>query len=148
MPSHPPPPPPPVACRAVNQAFPPQTLADLPHSHEAPGIARHLVAGFLDQWATPVTARESILLIVSELVTNALTHARPPMWLSLHRYDAYLRGEVVDRGPVRPLIPASPDLLAQRGRGLAIVDALACKWGVDSLGDHKAVWFLCAMDDR
>lgn len=117
---------------------------DLPHSVEAAGLARQLTRQTLATWGIAPSASDDIQLIVSELVTNALVHAHPPICLSLHRAEGCVRGEVFDTGPLCPLIPRWPDDAELSGRGLATIDALADKWGVDPspLADGKTVWFL------
>lgn len=79
-------------------------------------------------------------LLVSELVTNGIMHASGRLvrlWLrSDGRQLAILIG---DQSSVAP-IPAEQDADAPDGRGLAIVDALAARWGTYLAGDGKIVW--------
>lgn len=111
----------------------------------APSVARAYVRDTLRAWGLAPLV-EDATLVVSELVTNAVVHARPDIVLSLHRHGSAVRGEVVDHGPVwkesRPV--AVDDLGAESGRGLAIVDALAYRWGVDPLPSMggKVAWFM------
>ncbi|HVL99495.1 MAG TPA: ATP-binding protein [Egibacteraceae bacterium] len=80
-------------------------------------------------------------LLVSELVTNALLHARSPVQLLVRVEDATVRVEVGDdaeRLPVRMVEPG--DAIA--GRGLHIVEELAARWGAERRpSGGKAVWF-------
>lgn len=87
---------------------------------------------------------EDAVLAASELVTNALTHTFGACRLQAWNPEPSgpLRIEVRDTAPLAlpPARPAQP--AAPRGRGLAIVDQLADRWGVrihDGLG--KTVWF-------
>ncbi|MFD7736107.1 ATP-binding protein [Kitasatospora phosalacinea] len=86
-------------------------------------------------------AAEDVLLMTSELVTNACQHAAGPYLLELTRHGPLLRVSVSDaddRPPVlRPLrVPARPG-----GYGLRVVDRLATAWGSEPLaGGGKTVW--------
>ncbi|MFF4342304.1 ATP-binding protein [Kitasatospora sp. NPDC001540] len=86
-------------------------------------------------------AAEDVLLMTSELVTNACQHASGPYLLELTRRGPLLRvavSDADDRLPVlRPLrVPARPG-----GYGLRVVDRLATAWGSEPLpGGGKTVW--------
>ena len=108
---------------------------------ESAGKARHAVR------ALPIAAatRDTLELLVSELVTNAVVHAGlgPEDPISVHitsRVDR-VRLVVSDPGPgfSRP-VARSGDVLAPGGRGVAIVDALSDAWGVDVDGSGCTVW--------
>jgi anti-sigma regulatory factor (Ser/Thr protein kinase) len=83
---------------------------------------------------------DMVELLVSELASNAVTHARTPFTVCVLRDDHQVRVEVADTGDgelrVRPLDP-----VASNGRGLQLLDALADNWGVDTADDGKTVWF-------
>jgi len=82
----------------------------------------------------------TIELLLSELATNAINHARSPFSVVV-RYDGQrLRIDVEDSSPLVPLMrtPSSDDT---GGRGLLLVDALAAAWGVTPRPDGKRVWF-------
>ncbi len=111
-------------------------------------LARHLATRQLDVWGLPFGSAlsDAVALVVAELASNAVLHARVPgrdFALRLeHRTDA-LRIEVADTGGDRPVAapPMTPDAAADHGRGLVIVDALASRWGVsDRPGPGKVVW--------
>ena len=112
------------------------TLGDEP---DAAGRARRFVSGALAEG--PFEHRtDDAILVVSEMVTNALLHAEPPVTVNLVQLDDVLRIEVRD-GAHRPVLaeaPANDDSMT--GRGLAVVDALAAKWGVDPEPEGKMVW--------
>jgi anti-sigma regulatory factor (Ser/Thr protein kinase) len=79
-------------------------------------------------------------LLVSELVTNAVLHARSATRVTIERDDTRVRISVCDDSPARPrLRDYGPD--AVTGRGLVIVDRLARRWGVDPSDAGKCVWF-------
>jgi anti-sigma regulatory factor (Ser/Thr protein kinase) len=83
---------------------------------------------------------ESARLLVSELVVNAVIHARTEARLSLAFDGELLHVEVADGSTVRPRRrDYSPT--ATTGRGLMILDAVADRWGVEMGPDSKTVWF-------
>ncbi|MEV6106204.1 ATP-binding protein [Streptomyces sp. NPDC051940] len=98
-------------------------------------------------WLPAVTADqraavEDVLLVVSELVTNACLHAGGPDELRLRLAAKLIRVEVADLGPGTPA-PRTPHRAARPGgHGMFIVQRLCLQWGVersvDSLG--KTVW--------
>ncbi|MDC0766560.1 ATP-binding protein [Streptomyces sp. HD] len=120
--------------------FPPGKEADhvfsLPHTPGAvSGIRRHIRA-VLAGWNLAAELTEEILLVVSELLTNAIVHALPPATLRLSLSGADrcggVRVEVTDMGPATPTeLRASAVDPDEHGRGLAIVTALAARCGVD-----------------
>ncbi|MFI7708005.1 ATP-binding protein [Nonomuraea sp. NPDC049480] len=103
--------------------------------------ARRLVREALTAWGLSALA-DDLTVVVSEVVTNAVVHAKSAMTLSLHRQGRSVRGEVADHSPVWPTpLPAGPN--EEHGRGLAIVAAYSARWGVDPAPDGKIVWFVC-----
>jgi anti-sigma regulatory factor (Ser/Thr protein kinase) len=94
----------------------------------------------LAEVATPELA-EDVMLVAGELVANALEHGRPPVVLHAVSQQPHLVVvEVIDGGPPMELAPAPSAVGAVRGRGLAIVQALADEWGVRGTGRGKSVW--------
>jgi anti-sigma regulatory factor (Ser/Thr protein kinase) len=90
-----------------------------------------------------------VLLVASELVTNAVLHARTALELSYAADEKNVEVGVRDHDarPLQPLAaPSKPaadsnwPLLALVGRGLAIVAAMADEWGVTETQDGKQVW--------
>ncbi len=83
---------------------------------------------------------DDALLLTSELVTNAVLHGRSEVCVEVGVADGRVRVAVVDENSRRPApVPEDPDALD--GRGLALVDALADRWGVEERSGGKAVWF-------
>jgi len=83
---------------------------------------------------------------VSELVTNALLHATPPLTVRVRGTVEHPRVEVHDGSPEPPMMPSAgeaedDDLLLTFGRGLGIVARCATAWGVDLEEDGKTIWF-------
>lgn len=79
-------------------------------------------------------------LLVSELVSNAMRHARTEATLVLDHHPGYVRAEVIDYGPGTPR-RLNPEPLAESGRGLAFVANLSDRWGVEQGAGWKSVWF-------
>ncbi|MFE2975727.1 ATP-binding protein [Streptomyces sp. NPDC059258] len=87
-------------------------------------------------------AAEDVLLVVSELVTNACLHAEGPEELRIGRSPKSLRVEVVDRGAGQPA-PRTPHRAGRPGgHGMFIVQRLCLDWGVLRTADApgKTVW--------
>jgi len=102
--------------------------------------ARRFVAAALRRWGCPDDFIELVLLLTSELVTNAYRHARTETRVSVRLDDDCTRVEVRDVGRGEPeLRPRDIDRVD--GRGLQIVDALADRWGYHSNAGGTAVWF-------
>lgn len=101
--------------------------------------ARRVVGDTLAQWGCDDLA-EAGRLLVSELVTNAVLHARTAMTVVLRLRPNGVRIEVHDASPVAPVLRNYEDG-AMTGRGLALVAELSARWGVDRDGGGKSVWF-------
>jgi anti-sigma regulatory factor (Ser/Thr protein kinase) len=83
---------------------------------------------------------EAALLLISELVTNAVVHARGTIWLAVHADAHRVRMEVEDQRRGRPVLrPATQNQPA--GSGLRVVDELATDWGTERHTNRKVVWF-------
>ena len=110
--------------------------------------ARSLVADALATWGVEREHREVTVLLVSELVTNALLHSRPPYLLRAWREGPRVRVEMGDADPdawpaIRPTRPDVPG-----GRGLRLVDTLASDWGTERDARSKRVWFEVAVSEE
>jgi anti-sigma regulatory factor (Ser/Thr protein kinase) len=80
-------------------------------------------------------------VIVSELATNAVRHARSPFRVSVSELGGFVCITVKDVGESHAALPTNdPDEHAIDGRGMAIIDALAHRWGYSALEDGKVVW--------
>jgi anti-sigma regulatory factor (Ser/Thr protein kinase) len=83
------------------------------------------------------------VLLVSELVTNAVLHAGTPMTLTVRPWGQLIRVELADARPAMPRLAEDEDWGS--GRGLRLIDRLAARWGAYELstapGVRKVVWF-------
>ena len=107
-------------------------------------LARRLVAQACTEWGLPGLS-EPGMLIVSELVRNAIEHAGTDFDVTVSYTSTFLRIAVQDGGPALP--PWVPDgvpdpVVSERGFGLYIVDAAATAWNTTGIADGKIVWAL------
>ncbi len=125
----------PAAARSVDLPFAPMSVRE----------ARRLLAVDISAAGVQDPERADALVVVSELVGNALRHARPLdgdvvrlMWRIL---PEEVEVAVADGGsPTAPRVDRPP-FAALSGRGLGIVDALSETWGVEGVGtDYQLVW--------
>ncbi|MEV4562016.1 ATP-binding protein [Kitasatospora sp. NPDC049285] len=86
------------------------------------------------------TVAEDVLLIVSELVTNAALHAGGPVELRLRHLPAGLRVEVSDLSPEPPVLRSRRDPSVPGGYGLRVVALLSWAWGSSPEEVGKIVW--------
>jgi two-component sensor histidine kinase len=106
----------------------------------------------LDAWGLAQLAGTAEL-IVSELVTNAVRHAREPrgrlIWTRFERFECGVRIEVHDASDCKPEC-REVSAEAEGGRGLVLVDSLTGgRWGVSSReGVGKMIWAVCADDGK
>lgn len=116
-------------------------VVELPAEVSSPALARRFVMERCAAAGDVVTA-EVVVLLVSELVTNAVLHARTASVLRLHTGDGRLRVEVQDASTEPPVASsASQNGHATGGRGVLLVDSLADRWGSDVGERGKTVWF-------
>ncbi|MDX2644139.1 ATP-binding protein [Streptomyces sp. PA03-1a] len=119
--------------RPGRQSLPAQTESwALTYRPEAPAEARKLTKEALHRWQVPAATADEILLVVSELVTNAFEYARPPVVLHLDRdrSTGQVRVEVTDGGPAASVGEWAASCGAcEHGRGLTIVDQVASAHG-------------------
>jgi anti-sigma regulatory factor (Ser/Thr protein kinase) len=118
----------------------PAIRISLPQTAASPAEARHLVSRF----AAENDLRNdsgAALLVLSELVTNAVLHGAEPIEVYVSRDGDLLRIEVSDGG-VRTdgVVPRTHDDPRPGGRGLHIVNSLAKRWGTTDNDGGKTVW--------
>ncbi|MFC9974712.1 ATP-binding protein [Spirillospora sp. NPDC127200] len=107
--------------------------------------ARALTGRALREWRVPDPADiDDVVLMVDELITNAILHGGGPVRLLLRLDGPLLTGEIGDGNPAAPAPPGpGPGLMdwAEDGRGLLLVGALATDFGVRPEPTGKTVWF-------
>ena len=122
-----------------------------PCDPRGPGVARVTVRAVLDAHGLGELAEQAVLL-TCELATNSVRHAKGPAGVRLDWLYPVLRGSVWDPAPelsarCRPVPVPVPDLEADGGRGLFLLDALADRWGGCAVGEGafgsggKSLWF-------
>jgi len=117
---------------------------ELPSSVEAPGAIR----AFLRAALTPLPgdATSVVELLATELVSNVVRHVGSPMTVRVASRGPAIRIEVDDDSGSPPvLLHPAPD--AESGRGLLLVEALACEWGWNARDQGKTVWFVVDPDE-
>ncbi|MEU1180182.1 SpoIIE family protein phosphatase [Streptomyces sp. NPDC005820] len=101
--------------------------------------ARALASPVLRRWHTGGQARDGALLVISELVTNAVQFGTGPVTVRLVRAGSRLSCEVGDTSNGRPRLHRG-EPLDDHGRGLHVVHKLTTRWGVRWTETGKAVW--------
>jgi anti-sigma regulatory factor (Ser/Thr protein kinase) len=126
------------APNAAPNSTPARSMLALPGTARSPALARDLVRECLRGF--PSDTLETALLLVSEVVTNAVRHAHSPLVLVVTATPCLVTVSVEDTSSDVPTPTAAP-LDAEAGRGLALVETLAGAWGCDPMGPGKLVWF-------
>ena len=110
-----------------------------PRIDSVPCVRRH-ARDVVHLWGIDEVTAE-LELLLTELVANAVEHARTTFTVSLTWRGWQLRCEVSDAVPVLPQPQLTPDGTRTSGRGFLLVDTLSSGWGVDMHDDGKTVWF-------
>jgi anti-sigma regulatory factor (Ser/Thr protein kinase) len=104
--------------------------------------AREFASAAMRELGGDEPAAERAKLLVSELATNVVLHARTPMRLSACRSHGHVRVEVRDDEPCLPEPVTTPaDPYATSGRGMTLVGALSAAWGMNGNERGKTIWF-------
>jgi anti-sigma regulatory factor (Ser/Thr protein kinase) len=127
--------------------------AQLPAELESAVVARRLLSTAVGAWGLEDHVRHDGALAVSELVTNAVLHAGTGVAVRVRRLGDGIRIEVEDGDSHLPVVDAArpEDLLANRsmtGRGLALVAAIADRWGSEPCLGGKITWAEVATGQR
>ncbi|GHF22607.1 ATP-binding protein [Streptomyces griseoluteus] len=128
---------------------PAEAEVPLPSRPESAATARRLAQiVILRHWGLTPKLTEDAVLLVSELVGNAVRHTGARVFgLRMRRRRGWVRVEVRDPSRGLPcLMPVQETDIS--GRGLFLVDKLADRWGVDLLPRGKTTWFEMRVSDR
>ncbi|MGP4084542.1 SpoIIE family protein phosphatase, partial [Streptomyces sp. KR55] len=109
--------------------------------------ARRFTSRTLRRWKIREGA-DAVLLVVSELVTNALVHTAGPVHLNLMLRGDRVRVSVSDASPRAPAKPVIVDWEATGGRGLLLVEAMSESFGSVPVAGGKQVWSEIAVPRR
>lgn len=112
----------------------------------SPGRARDFVERCCNQHDLSYLV-EDICLVVSELVTNAVIHARTRIRVRIEEWLLCVKVTVYDESVDLPLMsPGCQSSEDESGRGLWLVEALSAAWGTDLAGaEGKSTWALFAV---
>jgi anti-sigma regulatory factor (Ser/Thr protein kinase) len=97
------------------------------------------LARMLAGWGLAGEGAEPTLVVVTELISNAVEHGSAPVRLSVIFLGDLVRVEVHDASSDPPQRQPQ-DLRRQRGRGLRLVEGLSSRWGWTQEADGKIVW--------
>jgi anti-sigma regulatory factor (Ser/Thr protein kinase) len=116
---------------------------EVPARVESVSRARRLVSERLELWGVDGDTRDTALLVVSELVTNAVVHTGGHLVsCQLHCTEGWLRVTVQDQGSTETGPRVCHGLEEERGRGLLLVEAVSTAWGTYDCerGTGRVVW--------
>lgn len=116
-----------------------EAVVDFVASPSAAADARHFASATAREWGLADLV-DTIELLVSELVTNAVCHAGSHGELRLAELDDGVHVGVTDASTDSPAVPLVDPTVAS-GRGLLLVRELSDAWGIDRRDDGKVVWF-------
>jgi anti-sigma regulatory factor (Ser/Thr protein kinase) len=119
---------------------------DLPPSTDSVPVARRFARRAAGSSAADI---DTVVLLVSEVVTNAVLHARSDIRLDVQAGADTVRVEVYDASPVEPRVHHFR-LTSGTGRGLRMLEQLSRRWGVepDPARGGKVVWFEVGRPDE
>ena len=115
---------------------------DLPPRADSPEHARRITQSLLHAWQVPAERHLDIVLLVNEVVANAVEHVggEASIQLELSQSEDWVRVALTDGSSIRPMV-RELDHRAPRGRGMQLVEALSQDWGVEDHHGGKTVWF-------
>jgi anti-sigma regulatory factor (Ser/Thr protein kinase) len=124
---------------AVVPAAPAEATWQFAAEYSAPRHARRLVTDALRQAGHDGAFLVTAQIVITELASNAVRHARSPFTVSIRSRGSTVRIVVHDGSRVVPM-PRDPTPANPSGRGMYLIAELASRWGVDLASDGKDVW--------
>lgn len=126
-------------------------VLELPPQRRSVAVGRHWVVRVAAAAGVTGMANQVVELLASELLSNAVLHGtRPapdrPILIEFGLGDGVVRVQVTDNVVAPPMV-LHPEPIAPAGRGMAIVDAMAHRWGVEEAEVGKTVWFEIDLDE-
>ena len=115
-----------------------ELIEEIPPEPGSVPIVRQFVKDLA--WSKDEDSDMRLSLLVSELVTNAVLHARTNFAVQVTLTATAIRVSVTDGSPILPE-RRNYSFLHPTGRGLHLVDSLSDRWGVDLESTGKTVWF-------
>lgn len=124
---------------------------DIERNVEAPAIARAAATGLCEEAGVDPSSCFTVVLLVSETVTNAVLHSAGPtqssIGLSMTVAENLVRVTVTDAGEGFTPRPRDPASREGGGYGLYLLEKSASRWGVSAL-DGTCVWFEVGLPGR
>ncbi|MFS8096677.1 ATP-binding protein [Lentzea alba] len=115
-----------------------RTLHTLPEEKPDLAAMRRWVGALLGD--LPEDVRLDVLLVCTELASNAYEHADGPRTVRVHRHEDFVRIEVDDHTPADLPQLGESRLGDSRGRGLMLIAQLSRCWGTRAFPGGKTVW--------
>jgi Histidine kinase-like ATPase domain len=112
---------------------------EFPPELDSPGRARRLVVAALGQLGCGEELMDDVALVVTELASNAVLHARSSFSISVRLQDSTLGVAVRDGVPPDATAP-NGGLIQRPAHGLDLISAISTRWGVERTPDGKVVW--------
>jgi len=132
----------------TSRAAGPHLQLELERNIEAPGIARAAATGLCQDAGIDQSSCFTVVLLVSEVVTNAVLHSEgpvdSPIGLHISVGEDVVRVTVTDAGEGFTPVPRDPESREGGGYGLYLLEKSASRWGVSAL-DGTCVWFEVAL---
>jgi anti-sigma regulatory factor (Ser/Thr protein kinase) len=127
------------ALARVERRATPRTVIQVEHSLHGPAQARAAVHECVGRLGLDAQVADDVVLLVSEMVTNAVRYAMPPVRLEIQAGTEDVVVAVRDGSPRLP-VPRHADESAEGGRGMLLVDMLTSDHGVHPAPPGKAIW--------
>lgn len=120
----------------------------LPAQRRSVAVGRHWVVKEAAELGITGMANQVLELLTSELLANAVLHGpqEDTVGLRLRYCDERVEVAVADHGAQPPVV-VHAEPTAPSGRGMAIVEAMSSRWGVEQLAQGKSVWFELDLDE-